>query len=139
MTPDAPGRVLSPETAIRDLAEFQEAVVKALNSIASDVRQLRLTQIAKHARAVPVGQAQALLGCGKTKVYKYIGTGQLTRAPKRGKEVMILMESIDALLADGIPAEPTRRRRKAQIAKPVDGEALEAEISALSLRFGRTG
>jgi hypothetical protein len=59
--------------------------------------------------------AQAMLGCGRSRIFELLKSGALRRAPKLGKVAMIHLPSLEALM-DGIDREPAPKlkRRPAQ-------------------------
>lgn len=54
----------------------------------------------------------AMLGCKRSKIFDLLRQGLLRRAQKVGRSVMITVESIEALLAEGLPHKDGKRSRR---------------------------
>ena len=83
--------------------------------------------------SVSVKEAAAWLGCGRTQIFKFLKEGQLQRAKKLGRQVMVTVDSIEALtglpkLLSTKPSVTRRSRRRAL--------ALQASIRSLPLTGG---
>ncbi|HEX5753720.1 MAG TPA: hypothetical protein VFZ09_46455 [Archangium sp.] len=66
---------------------------------------------AQAVRAVSIEAAQALLGCGRSRIFELLKSGVLRRAPKLGKVAMIDLPSLEALI-DGIDREPAPKLKR---------------------------
>ena len=65
--------------------------------------------------AVSVEEAAAILGCGRTQVFKYLAQGKLTRAKQFGRRVAVSVASIEALQAPKKERRPHVGRRPRNI------------------------
>ncbi|WNG33380.1 hypothetical protein F0U61_06915 [Archangium violaceum] len=66
---------------------------------------------AQAARAISIEAAQAMLGCGRSRIFELLKSGALRRAPKLGKVAMIYLPSLEALI-DGIDREPAPKLKR---------------------------
>jgi predicted DNA-binding transcriptional regulator AlpA len=73
--------------------------------------QISNTAPAQAARAISIEAAQALLGCGRSRIFELLKSGALRRAPKLGKVVMIYLPSLEALI-EGIDREPAPKLQR---------------------------
>lgn len=75
--------------------------------------QNRITNAApvQAARAISIDAAQALLGCGRSRIFELLRSGALRRAPKVGKVAMITLDSLEAL-QECFSREPTPKRKR---------------------------
>lgn len=99
--------------------DLLRAICNELRSLRESVREIehRISNTApdQAARAISIEAAQAMLGCGRSRIFELLKSGALRRAPKLGKVAMIYLPSLEALL-DGIGREPVPKlkRRPAQ-------------------------
>lgn len=100
-------------------SDLLRAICDELRSLRESVREiehwLSNTAPAHAARAVSIEAAQAMLGCGRSRIFELLKSGALRRAPKLGKVAMIYLPSLQALM-DGIDRKPAPKlkRRPAQ-------------------------
>ena len=66
---------------------------------------------ATRARTVSIEAAQAILGCGRTRIFELLKNGALRRGPKVGKAAMICAKSLEALL-ERVDREPPPRLKR---------------------------
>lgn len=69
-------------------------------------------------QALSIEQAQAQLGCSRTRVFDLLQDGTLKRARKIGRRTMVLASSVEAarhLPNQALPATPRRARRRASV------------------------
>ena len=62
-----------------------------------------------HLETLSLQEACEALGCGKTRLFQLIGAGVLVRAPRYGRRVRILADSVRRALTP--PPSPERRTR----------------------------
>jgi len=80
--------------------------------IRRELRALRAQEVARNSAFVTLESARAMLGCKRSKIFDLLRQGLLKRAQKVGRSVMITVDSIEALLAEGMPqkdGKPSRR------------------------------
>lgn len=100
-------------------ADLLRAMYDELRSLRESVREIehRISNTApsQAARAISIEAAQAMLGCGRSRIFELLRSGALRRAPRLGKVAMIYLPSLEALMA-GIDREPAPKlkRRPAQ-------------------------
>jgi hypothetical protein len=96
-------------------ADLLRALYEEVRGLRESVREIthRLSNSApaQAARAVSIEAAQALLGCGRSRIFELLKSGALRRAPKLGKGAMIDLPSLEALI-DGIAREPVPTRKR---------------------------
>ena len=109
--------------------------VVTLGAIYRELRELRvsLSEIQTWAknmvssssrRAVSIDNAQAILGCGRSRVYELLRSGALRRAPKVGKQAMISLTSLEAFL-DTLHREPASKLKRRPAQRGTSREAEE--------------
>jgi hypothetical protein len=81
------------------------------------------------ARAISIDAAQALLGCGRSRIFELLRSGALRRAPKVGKVAMITLDSLEAL--QECFARESAPKRKRQLAQQSTGRAEKDAILKL--------
>ncbi len=100
-------------------SDLLRAIYDELRGLRESVREIEHrisnTAPAQAARAISIEAAQAILGCGRSRIFELLRSGALRRAPKLGKMAMIYLPSLEALM-DGIDREPAPKlkRRPAQ-------------------------
>ncbi len=112
---------------IRDLRDELREEIRHLRAAVEDVRR-QLANPVPH--AISVEDAATRLGCGRTQVFKYLKAGQLRRAKKHGRRVMVTVASVEAL-GSGI-REPNSGRPRRQHGRR-SAASLRASILALPL------
>ncbi len=99
--------------------DLLRAICDELRGLRESMREIEhrisSTAPAQAARAISIEAAQAMLGCGRSRIFELLKSGALRRAPKLGKVAMIYLPSLEALM-DGIDREPAPKlkRRPAQ-------------------------
>ena len=114
--------------------------------LAAEVRQLRAEVAALRtapqagATALTVEAAAQRLGCGRSRVFELLAEGKLQPAAKHGRKRMVTLESVDQLLATGVPPKrvvpkrpapariPQARQRVAQRVRPVRRRNDDADL-----------
>jgi len=83
-------------------SELLRAIYEELRGLRHEVRQLHSmpshAPALQSARAVPLATAQALLGCGRSRLFELLRSGALRRTPRVGKGAMVSAASLEALL-----------------------------------------
>jgi hypothetical protein len=94
-----------------ELRELRESV----NEISTKISSKAPAQAAR-ARAVSMKEAQAMLGCGRSRLFELLRSGALRRGARVGKAAMICAKSLEALLerVDREPETPRLKRRPAR-------------------------
>jgi hypothetical protein len=94
-----------------ELRELRESV----NEISTKISSKAPAQAAR-ARAVSMKEAQAMLGCGRSRIFELLRSGALRRGARVGKTAMICARSLEALLerVDREPETPRLKRRPAR-------------------------
>lgn len=87
--------------------------------------------------AVPIEDAQRLLGCGRTQIYMLLRQGRLQRTPKIGRKVMVTMDSITRLLEGGRQLTTGEAKGMPRSRHPAGrgaiGKAIAAEMAKLRI------
>ena len=96
-------------------SDLLRAICDELRGLRESVREIEhrisSTAPAQAARAISIEAAQAMLGCGRSRIFELLKSGALRRAPKLGKVVMIDLPSLEALI-DGIAREPAPKLKR---------------------------
>jgi len=80
--------------------------------IRRELQALRAQDVARNSTFVTLESAMAMLGCKRSKIFDLLRQGLLKRAQKVGRSVMITVDSIEALLAEGMPQKDGKRSRR---------------------------
>ena len=132
--------IQDPPNTTRNPAPDSEAEPYLLREIYAELRKLRemvgdmQNRIAsaapvQAARSISIDAAQALLGCGRSRIFELLRSGALRRAPKVGKVAMITLDSIEAL-QECFAREPAPKRKR-QPAQQSTGRAEKDAILKL--------
>ncbi|QRK05537.1 helix-turn-helix domain-containing protein [Archangium violaceum] len=84
--------------------------------ILRELQALRAQDVARNSTFVTLESAMAMLGCKRSKIFDLLRQGLLKRAQKVGRSVMITVDSIEALLAEGLPQEGGKRLSRPSLA-----------------------
>ncbi|MDY7230613.1 hypothetical protein [Hyalangium rubrum] len=100
---------------LRSIYEELRGLRESVNEIRTKISNAAPAQAAR-ARAIPVEEAQILLGCGRSRIFELLRSGALRRGPKVGRAAMICAKSLEALLerVDRKPEAPRLKRRPAR-------------------------
>ena len=126
-----PTRTPAPDSeAEPDLLWEIYAELRKLREMVGDM-QHRIANAApvQAARAISIDAAQALLGCGRSRIFELLRSGALRRAPKVGKVAMITLDSIEAV-QECFSREPAPKRKR-QPAQQSTGRAEKDAILKL--------
>lgn len=93
-------------------------VLQELRAINARLERLESNELT----AYTVHDAARRLGCGRSKVFELIQTGELQRANGRGRKTLVTSESVDALLL------PVRRETSAPRARVQSVAEAQAQI-----------
>ncbi len=103
------------DSILRAIYEELRGLRQSVNAIHTRISNTAPVE-ATRARAVSIEAAQAILGCGRTRIFELLKSGALRRGPKVGKVAMICAKSLEALLervdrepAPGLKRRPARR------------------------------
>ena len=112
---DVPNATPSPAPdsgAEPDLLREIYAELRKLREAVGDI-QHRIANAApvQAARSISIDAAQALLGCGRSRIFELLRSGALRRAPKVGKVAMITLDSLEAL-QECFSREPAPKRKR---------------------------
>ena len=93
---------------LREIREELRKVREAIGEL-----QMRIVNAVpvQTARAVSIEAAQAMLGCGRSRIFELLKSGVLRRAPKLGRAAMIHLPSLEAFV-DGIDREPAPKLKR---------------------------
>ena len=112
-------------------SDLLRAIYEELRGLRHEVRQLHSkpshAPAFQSARAVSLETAQALLGCGRSRLFERLRSGTLRRAPRMGKEAMVSAASLEALL-EGLHREPVPKLKRKP---PVPRDAGRKEKAAI--------
>jgi hypothetical protein len=80
---------------------------------------------------VTVTRAGELLHCGRSRIFELLADGRLERGPKLGRATVVRLDSVMALIQEGLPpkSQPPKRRK----VRPSRGQ-LAAELRAAVAR-----
>ncbi|WP_147447153.1 hypothetical protein [Corallococcus sp. CA054B] len=92
-------------------SQVECAILQELAEIKREVRALRIPSASQNTSSVTLERASAMLGCKRSQVFNLLAQGRLERAPKVGRSAMIMVASIEALLAEGVPRKGNTRVR----------------------------
>ncbi len=113
------------------------AIYEELRGLRHEVRQLHSkpshAPAFQSARAVSLETAQALLGCGRSRLFELLRSGVLRRAPRMGKGAMVSAASLEALL-EGLHREPVPKLKRKPPAPREAGRREKAAILKLIRR-----
>jgi hypothetical protein len=102
---------------LRAIYEELRGLRESVNEISTKISTTPPAQAARaRARGVSMKEAQAMLGCGRSRIFELLRSGALRRGPKVGKAAMICAKSLEALLerVDREPEPPRLKRRPAR-------------------------
>jgi hypothetical protein len=96
---------------LRAIYEELRGLRESVNEISTKISNKPPAQAAR-ARGVSMKEAQAMLGCGRSRIFELLRSGALRRGAKVGKAAMICAKSLEALLerVDREPAPRLKRR-----------------------------
>jgi hypothetical protein len=100
---------------LRAIYEELRGLRESVNEIHTKISNGPPAQAAR-GRGVSMKEAQAMLGCGRSRIFEMLSSGALRRGPKVGKAAMICAKSLEALLerVDREPETPRLKRRPAR-------------------------
>jgi hypothetical protein len=100
---------------LRAIYEELRGLRESVNHIHTKISHGPPAQAAR-GRGVSMKEAQAMLGCGRSRIFELLRSGALRRGPKVGKAAMICAKSLEALLerVDREPETPRLKRRPAR-------------------------
>ena len=121
-SPSGPATIQDVPNATPNPAPESGAEPDLLREIYAELRKLREAvgdiqhRIANAApvqavRSISIDAAQALLGCGRSRIFELLRAGALCRAPKVGKVAMITLDNIEAL-QECFSREPAPKRKR---------------------------
>jgi hypothetical protein len=115
-----------------------DALLAELKALRTEVCRLKEKVSAPMAGKLTVLQVAHRLGCSRTKVFEYLESGELSRAPSHGRATMVTLASVEALEAPQGAAIPRPVAPAAPRAFNLEEE--EAKFEALlSRRRGQNG
>jgi hypothetical protein len=100
---------------LRAIYEELRGLRESVNDIHTKISHGPPAQAAR-GRGVSMKEVQAMLGCGRSRIFELLRSGALRRGPKVGKAAMICAKSLEALLerVDREPETPRLKRRPAR-------------------------
>ncbi len=114
--------------------DILRAIFEELRELRESVRELHTGRSssapASVVRAVSLEAAQTLLGCGRSRIFDLLRCGALRRAPKLGKEAMINLASVEALL-DSLHHEPAPKHKRPPPQRDMGREEKEAILKLI--------
>jgi excisionase family DNA binding protein len=88
-----------------DLASLRASV----EAMRAELRSLSLSSRPTVETAMSVDETARSLGCRRRQVFRLLRAGELRRAPKVGRRLMVLTDSVNALLRQGAPRSDNTR------------------------------
>jgi hypothetical protein len=113
---------------LRAIYEELRGLRESVNEIHTKISSGPPAQAAR-GRGVSMKEAQALLSCGRSRIFELLRSGALRRGPKVGKAAMICAKSLEALL-ERVDREPETSRLKRRPARR-DTRRGESESAAI--------
>jgi hypothetical protein len=113
---------------LRAIYEELRGLRESVNEISTKISNKPPAQAAR-GRGVSMKEAQAMLGCGRSRIFELLSSGALRRGPKVGKAAMICAKSLEALL-ERVGREPETPRFKRRPARRDTGRG-ESESAAI--------
>ncbi len=116
---------------LRAICEELRGLRESVNEISTKISHKAPAQAAR-SRAVSMKEAQAVLGCGRSRIFELLRSGALRRGAKVGKAAMICAKSLEALL-ERVDREPETPRLKRHLARRDPGRGERERKAILKL------